>query len=280
MRAWIISDLHTSRLDLLHPRSLIVPQADICVCAGDVAENIERAIDFLHAEIAPHMTVVATLGNHDFYGSSIDRALEYARKWTAGTDVHVLENEAFERNDLRIIGATLWTDYEISAHAAGHLPIDARREVALRECSRVMRDFYEIRRSDERKEGEGGFVTATELIARHNASRTYIENELAEPFKGTSIVLTHHAPSARSLDPRFEGQVSNAAFSSDLTEIIRTSRPNMWVHGHIHRFSDYGERDTRVLCNPRGYHREVDTSGFRPGFVIETTVQGSEDANV
>jgi predicted phosphohydrolase len=279
MRVWIISDLHTSRLELLHPRPLVVPQADICICAGDVADNIERTVDFLHAEIAPHMKVVATLGNHDFYGSSIDRALEYAKKWTAGTNVHVLENESFERNDLRIIGATLWTDYEISAHAAGHLPIDARREVAVRECSRVMRDFFEIHRSDERKDGEGGFVTAKELISRHHTSRAYIESELAKPFKGSSIVLTHHAPSARSLDPRFDGQISNAAFSSDLTDVIWTGRPHIWIHGHIHRFSDYGERDTRVLCNPRGYHREAGTSGFRPGFVIETTVQDSEDDN-
>ncbi|MGO6727270.1 metallophosphoesterase [Rhizobium ruizarguesonis] len=280
MKAWIISDIHSSAMDLFYRSQLAVPQADICVCAGDVSDNIERTIDFLHAEIAPHMTVVATLGNHDFYGSSIDRALEYARKWTAGTNVHILENETFERNGLRVIGATLWTDYEITAHNAGHLPIEARREVAVRECSRVLRDFYEIRRSGEREEGEGGFVTATELIARHNTSRDFIASELATPFKGTSIVLTHHAPSARSLDPRFDGQVSNAAFSSDLTEVIRTGRPHVWVHGHIHRFSDYGECDTRVLCNPHGYHREAGTSGFRPGLVIETTVQDSEGINV
>jgi predicted phosphohydrolase len=271
MKAWIISDLHASRLDLLRPQPLVIPEADICVCAGDVTDDIERSIGFLTSEIAPHMPVVATLGNHDYYGSSIDGALEYARIATSGTNVHILENGIFEKDGVRVIGATLWTDFEIDAHAAGHLPIDARRELAIRECTRRMMDFYQILLPEKREDGGLYLISAEDLLKRHSASRAFIHSQLNMPFDGTTVVLTHHAPSPRSLSPQFTGHITNAAFASDLQELIRAGRPQFWIHGHIHHFSDYLEGATRVLCNPCGYHREVDIAGFRPGFVIDLT---------
>lgn len=279
MKAWIISDFHSSPLDLFHRRQLAVPRADVCICAGDIAGNIESAIDFLHAEIAPHMQVVATLGNHDYYGSSIDRALEYARKWTVGTNVHILENDTFVKGDLRVVGATLWTSFEIEDHDFGHLQVDARRELAVRECKRYLLDFRLIHRSDARLGDESGFITPGEMMSRHWESRVFIHRELAKPFDGTTLVLTHHAISRRSLDPRFAGHISNAAFASDLSDVIRACRPHFWVHGHIHSFADYIEGDTRVLCNPRGYVGERGSGGFRPGLVVETSVTEAEDRN-
>jgi len=106
MKAWAISDFHVARTDLLHGRKLTVPRADICICAGDISNDIERSIDFLHAEIATHMPVVAVLSNHDYYGSSIDQALVYARKWTAGTNVHILEDQTVQVADLRLVALT------------------------------------------------------------------------------------------------------------------------------------------------------------------------------
>ncbi|MBB4349437.1 metallophosphoesterase [Aliirhizobium cellulosilyticum] len=273
MKAWVISDLHASRLDLLHPRPLIIPEADICIYPGDVTDDIKRSIDYLKSEIAPHMPVVATLGNHDYYGSSIDGTLEYARNATIGTNVHVLENGVFQKDGVRVIGATLWTDFEIDAHSEGHLPLSARRDLAIRECTRRMMDFYQIVLPQRREDGGLHLISADDLLERHLASRAYIQSQLEVPFDGTTVVLTHHAPSPRSLSPQFIGHITNAAFASDLRELIHTWRPQFWIHGHIHHFSDYLEGDTRVLCNPRGYHREVDVVGFRPGLVIDLSSQ-------
>lgn len=275
MKVWLISDMHSSPLDLLYGNSLVIPEADLCVCAGDIAGSIERSMNYVLSEIAHRMPVVMTLGNHDYYGSTISRTLDYVRRETVGTNVHVLENDEFRKDDLRIIGATLWTDYGVRAHAGGRLPIQERRAFAMEGCYRVMVDFRAILRSDERQDGQGGFVTPEEIFSRHRESRAYIENRLKEPFDGSTMVLTHHAPSPRSLDRRFKGQVSNAAFASDLSAVIRKRRPTFWVHGHIHRFCDYREGETRILCNPMGYHRERSGwTGFRPGFVIETTPLG------
>lgn len=277
MKAWIISDLHTSKLDLLYSRQLAIPRADLCVCAGDISDRVDRSVHFLLNEISPHMPVVFVLGNHDYYRTSIDAAQNYARKWTAGTNVHFLENDVFIKDDLRVIGSTLWTDYKIKAHAGGHLPVGERRLLAMRECTRLVRDFYEIERVDLRRPGEGGMVTADELAGRHGRARAFIKRHLAKSFAGTTMVLTHHAPLPRSLDRRFAGKITNAAFASDLSLMIRRGKPDFWIHGHVHCHHDYVEGDTRIICNPRGYHHEDGLGGFLPGLVIETRPMTDKD---
>ena len=71
------------------------------------------------------------------------------------------------------------------------------------------------------------------------------------------------------MDPSFFDEVTNAAFASDLSDVITRRRPAIWIHGHIHKFRDYMADKTRVICNPRGYSGERYTSGFRDSFVID-----------
>lgn len=268
MRAWIISDLHMPPMAYF-TEPMKVPEADICINAGDTSGHIDFALDYLLTVIAPHMPVVATLGNHDFYRSSIDRALEHAQKRAAGTNVRVLENETFILGDLRIIGATLWTDFEVPWGIEQELPLEERMAMAFHVCPREVTDFAGIFRSDERREGETGFITIQEMIRRHKESRAYIEAELARPFDGKSMVLSHHAPSPRSINPIYKGYVSNAAFASDLSAVIQAGKPDYWVHGHVHRFFDYTEGETRIICNARGHRDERETNGSSLGFVID-----------
>jgi hypothetical protein len=149
----------------------------------------------------------------------------------------------------------------------------------MKQCSEHSRDFQKIFRSDARVGRQGGFVTAKELLARHWESRRFIESELATPFDGTTMVLTHHAILPRSLDEQYAGHISNAVIASDLSSLIHQERPHFWVHGHTHRFQDYVEGSTRILCNPRGQIGESVRNGFRPGFVVETTVKDAEEGN-
>lgn len=269
MKAWIISDLHATHADL-RAVPFDIPEADICLCAGDISGFLTLGLDFLKTKIAPAMPVISVLGNHDFYGGSIDEALKTARLETAGTNVRVLENETLQIGDIRILAATLWTDYEIPFGVDGEeLPLNERRAFAISICRRQMMDFYEIYRSSPLSDGMPGLVTSHELIHRHHESRAFIATELAKPWTGKTIVLSHHAPSPRSLLERFKGDPSNAAFASDLSSIIHRGKPDFWLHGHVHEFLDYLEGRTRVICNPRGYRHERNSNGFRPGFVID-----------
>lgn len=270
MKAWIISDIYAAPLDWYRHR-VAVPNADICLLAGDISGNIYSSIDYVSAEIGARMPVVAVLGNHDYYGSSIDKGLEVARQQLGGTNVHLLENDTVIVNGIRFVGATLWTDFEVIHGTPGgiELPVDGRRDLAVHCSVRDIMDFRAIYRSDERREGETGLITIQEMVRRHGESRKYIDDELAKPFDGKSVVITHHAPSPLSFHPAYAGSPTNGAFASDLTELIMLRRPWVWVHGHIHHLSDYGIGDTRILCNPRGYVHERNFIDFRPGYVID-----------
>ena len=73
-----------------------------------------------------------------------------------------------------------------------------------------------------------------------------------------------------SVHPRYESQALNSAFASDMTDVIVAGRPELWVHGHTHDNADYVRGETRVLCNPGGYHSE--NPRFNPRLVVEVAV--------
>ncbi|WP_429930412.1 metallophosphoesterase [Agrobacterium vitis] len=263
MKAWVISDLHAMSSGTL---PLTIPDADVCVCAGDVSGFIQVTMECLERQIAPFMPIILVLGNHDYYHSSVDGALEYARRVTRDSTITVLENESVVIGSVRFLGATLWTDYLIPfGGSQPELPLPERRDVAIHFGQKYLMDFRAIYGSNSY--AGDGLISPQEIIGRHEASRSFITNQLATPFDGRTVVVTHHAPSPRSKDIRFLGQPTNAGFLSDLDELIEDGKPNFWIHGHIHRRFDYRIGRTRVLCNPRGYWHEK--TGYQPGLVID-----------
>lgn len=71
------------------------------------------------------------------------------------------------------------------------------------------------------------------------------------------IIVTHHAPSFRSISEKYRGGESNFCFASDL-EFLMKDKTKFWIHGHVHDSFDYMIKNTRVICNPYGYFgREV-----------------------
>lgn len=70
------------------------------------------------------------------------------------------------------------------------------------------------------------------------------------------MVITHHAPSRKSIHPRFARSLLSACFVSDAERFLGGSRVQLWVHGHTHDSFDYLVNGTRVICNPRGYAKD------------------------
>jgi hypothetical protein len=99
----------------------------------------------------------------------------------------------------------------------------------------------------------------------HQDSRRFIETALqSDPIP--TVVVTHHLPHARSVPARFKGDLLNAAYASDLSQITEEHRPALWVHGHTPDSCDYHVGATRILCNPRGY--EDENARFDPGLAV------------
>ena len=85
------------------------------------------------------------------------------------------------------------------------------------------------------------------------------------------MVITHHAPSPKSIHPRFADSLLNACFVSDAERLIDGSRARLWIHGHTHDSFDYCLNGTRVVCNPRGYARNGVNENplFDANFLVE-----------
>lgn len=81
------------------------------------------------------------------------------------------------------------------------------------------------------------------------------------------MVVTHHAPSPRSIHPTHRADALSAAYASGLDSLVAGSGAALWVHGHTHYNVDYVLGATRVRTNQRGYPGE--DTGFEPALVLD-----------
>ncbi len=212
--------------------------ADVVVLAGDVARPKE-AIAWASRSAK---SVLYVPGNHEFYGGSIAGTVEELKRLSAGTGIRVLDNDEVIIDGVRFLGTTLWTDFMLFGEGE-------KRAAAMQQAHRFMRDFSRIRI------GEAPFTpeASAALFARHFA---WLERKLARPHGGPTVVITHHAPSRKSIHPRFADSPLNACFVSDAERLLDGRRVRLWIHGHTHDSFDYLVNGTRVLCNPRGYAKD------------------------
>ncbi|MGH6891597.1 MAG: hypothetical protein ACREEP_05010, partial [Dongiaceae bacterium] len=168
--------------------------------------------------------------------------------------------EALDGTPVRVIAATLWTDF-------GCFGPELRAR-AMTRCHALMNDFRQIGIADRPHE-QARRLEPMDVLRIHGESRSFIEHELSAPFGGLTIVMTHHAPSARSLSARYHGDLLGAAYASDLEDLIGRFQPALWVHGHVHESADYTIGRTRVVCNPRGYTPFELNPRFDPELAIE-----------
>ncbi|WP_235035669.1 metallophosphoesterase [Zhongshania aliphaticivorans] len=85
----------------------------------------------------------------------------------------------------------------------------------------------------------------------HEISLSWLKEKLTLAESRTTVVFTHHAPSARSLPIRQPGELTGAAYASNLDHIVESHNVSLWIHGHVHNGCDYRICNTRVFCNPR-----------------------------
>jgi Icc-related predicted phosphoesterase len=101
-------------------------------------------------------------------------------------------------------------------------------------------------------DGEPRSFATSDSLALHEHARAWLESELAKPFDGKTIVVTHHAPLKQSLAEKYAEDWVSAGFVNDLPSLVRAPVA-LWIHGHTHTAFDYMAEGTRVVCNPRGY---------------------------
>ncbi len=256
MKLNILSDLHLGFGAFDRPQT----DADLVILAGDISRPREAAAWALRFD----KPVLFVLGNHEFYGSSIDGAAEELKQLCIGTHVHVLDASELVIGRVRFLGATLWTDFELFGPGE---PMAA----AIAEARDLIRDFSRIRYA----EATNTLFTPEDSAALFKRHADWLADRLGAVHDGPTIVITNHAPSRQSIHPRFAGSLLNACFVSDAQRLLGMDRVQLWIHGHTHDSFDYRVHGTRVVCNPRGYANGGVNENplFNPNLMIEVDSQ-------
>ncbi|PVX61160.1 metallophosphoesterase [Paraburkholderia unamae] len=261
MRVQIASDLHLDALQSRFPQRPLLEAAagaDLLVLAGDIHIGA-GAVDAFADWPVP---VVYVSGNHEAYGGEYAQVVAAIEQRSAGTQVHYLERRAIAFGDTRFLGCCLWTDYELYGD----------RVRSMDYARKVNSDHAAIRARG------GDAFGPEEALAEHRRAVAWLEAELAKPFDGKTVVVTHHGVSPDSIHPRFDGHPVNSGFLSDLRRLL--PRADLWIHGHVHDSFDYRHGNARVVANPRGYALNLasaqgaeqlqwENAAFDPACVVE-----------
>lgn len=239
MKVWVLSDIHVDVAPM--EGAMDVPDADVCVFAGDLCSGVTRGMHYMADLIDGRMPCIFVAGNHEYWNSSITDEIRAGREAADRLrDVYFLQNEAVDIDGVRFIGATLWTDFAVGGH----------RRLAMTEARERMRDYKRISFTKR------PWVRFTpEVSARlHAESLSFLEMNVG--ITGKSVIVTHHAPHPDSLENGCCKTLIDASYASDLEPLMRLLEPTLWVHGHTHVKRDYMVGGTRVVSNPRGYAHE------------------------
>lgn len=248
MRILVLSDLHLEHRPIWLLRQLYA-ECDLVIIAGDLDSPLDSTIRWLStAKNFRGAPIVYVPGNHDYYGRGSPWQWEARKGKDAanGTCVGLGDgDEVFYLNGVRILAATLWTDYALNGD---------RHESMIR-AQREMNDHRMI--LHQREDRSIGLFRTSDALAQHKRDRAYFDRNLAIHHDGPTICVSHHGVAGMQSVPAEYHEPGeralNPAFSSDLTELILKYQPEMWIHGHCHGSIDCHVGRTRIIANPKGY---------------------------
>lgn len=245
-----MSDLHNE----FRPFQIPVIEGEdqqILILAGDIHNKYGiLKDDWLPPLLDRFKEVVFVPGNHDYWGSSFDLYPNSIKGKTVRVDnFHILDRNFLDIDDVRILGTTLWTDFH-------------KNPLHLSDARYVMNDYRKIR-----DHAYNSKIRPETLLGSFYESLQFFRDNFSS--EKHNVVVTHHAPCELSVPSWYKGHRHNCYYYSDLSEFIYETPPDLWIHGHIHSFSDYYLHGTRILCNPRGYDPEALVREFNPFLTVE-----------
>lgn len=262
MKVRIVSDLHLEfykkddfKLEVSENES-----NTILLLAGDIAIATKmKRFNYFFEDISKRFfKVLYIAGNHEYYGGNyLMTSIKIADALEPFNNIHFLENQRMEIDNIVFICATLWTDF------------NDNDPICMFDAKHKMNDYKTIRHGSSNEPWRRKFSPEDAYVI-HKTSKEFIFKTLKHKDENkTYIVMTHMAPSELSVSPEFEGDRLNGAYVSNLEEDILNSKPDFWFHGHVHSTFDYMLGDTRIICNPAGYVEMEENPNFDPLFSIE-----------
>lgn len=233
MKLFVLADLHLD--EIVDPEYLcrlgtaiheVGQDADAMIVAGDLTEAAAQkwpdAIRWL-GTVYPVANTVIIPGNHDYYGANLsvlDRELE---RICAESGVGFGQCRTLVFGGVRVLMTTLWTDFRLlEGHGETSVSDSFWHATMMPDYGTNAITFGELERP----------LRPSDTAALHQKQLAWLVSELARPWEGRTVVVTHHAPSGA-----IAGEITllSPCFASDLENEIERYRPYYWLFGHTHR---------------------------------------------
>lgn len=271
MKIQLLSDLHLEA----HPafQAQPAPGADVLVLAGDIGSYQRGSrlsdTDFGLARFSPRTgwptPVLFLPGNHEYDALDFDETHSRLRETCDRLGLTWLEREMVELGGVRFVGTTLWSDFDALGPAANDPGATVTLQLQARDKAFRAANYY-LRTTGSTRNGKPFLAEQVRALALE--CQAWLEQALALPHAGTTVAVTHFAPSLRSADPRYGLTPGTAGFCNALDHLLE--RVPLWMHGHLHAPSNYLHRGCRVVANPLGYAGKKEQLAFLPAMVIDT----------
>jgi hypothetical protein len=258
----LASDLHLER----NPNFQLTPAAPTLVLAGDVGcyqpGSLLKDTDWGLGRFREGWErVLYVPGNHEYDHRPWPATRDRLREAAEAAGMTWLDRETLVIDGVRFIGCTLWADFDLLVDAKSAMSQQLKaRDKAYRAANFYLRKYSALE--------NGAPMLAERLRELGLEDQAWLRAQLAQPFDGKTVVVTHFAPSAHSYDPRYGLTPGTAGFCNALDDLLPLA--DAWLHGHLHCAQDYRRGRCRVVANPLGYAAKGEQAAFRPACVIDT----------
>jgi len=235
MKIQFASDLHLEfpANSAFFKSNPLQPVGDILILGGDIVpfRIMEQFKDFFKFCSDNFETTYWIPGNHEYYHSELGNRIGQFNE-EIESNVFLLNNQAIDRAETRIILSTLWT------------PISSEKAFYIKNG---LNDYKLI----EDKDSNFTPSRSTELF---NENLAFIQKSVSSNQQKKCVVVTHHVPTFTDYPKEYRSSNLNEAFATDLNEYIESSAIDHWIYGHHHRnIPAFKIGNTELLTNQLGY---------------------------
>jgi len=224
--------------------SFLTPVAPILILAGDVCPVLHPLFTAFLTWCSRHWhTVLFVAGNHEYYckeqtilsHTTIDLRIQ-ALAERLGNIVYLQHGAQYTipNTNITCIGSTLWSKIDTAIHD----------EILVRKGE------YRYMYTDDH-----ATLRPADITAFHASHKAKLRAVLAAiPANQTLIVITHHIPTERLLEPEYRQEAWRSCYAS-VDDDLFSNRIHTWICGHGHRSTTLRHKKMTLRMNARGYNK-------------------------
>ena len=239
----ITSDLHLEHRThhISDISKFLIPSAQTLAILGDLGNPFNHNFKHFLSECSKaYDTIIYVSGNHEYYNTQPMDDIDDKIKTVVSefSNVHYLNNNSIQFNNIRVLGTTLWSK----------IPSD------IPNIHNISNDYNHINIKDEY-----GFVNKLNshyVNHMHKQNVRFLESHLYKHAEDVPIiVITHHMPTYKCIVKKYQHYKHPYLFASHLDYMMKydNSKIVYWLCGHTHSPVHIKIGQCQCITNPYGY---------------------------